>query len=59
MEKIIRILKLRGEVYISRTDVLSLIKDMASTAESLNAKEDMKSLIRILSEGIEDHKNGT
>ena len=56
MEKIIRMMMFRGEVFINRYYVISLIKDACTKAESLNAKSDMKLLALTLSEGIEDHK---
>jgi hypothetical protein len=55
MERIIKMLKIHGAVYLRREDVLSLIKEFGVRADSLNAKGEFNDLYNTLAEGIEDH----
>lgn len=56
MERIIRMVKIHGGIYLRREDVLSLIKEFGVRADSLNAKGEFRDLYNTLAEGIEDHE---
>ena len=58
MEKVIRMVRIGGEVYLRRSDIITLIEDyQRQKADSINAKAVFGDLLGCLKEGIEGHKN--
>jgi hypothetical protein len=53
MDKIIRMVKINGTIYLHKEDVVSLIKEAVKNTSSLNAKSSMKGLAEDLMMGEE------